>query len=110
MIRLFWLYIAIFSLCCCNYSAPDKLQKGVSFKGVFIKEEKTVANQRTLFLKGEDGKVGEFVSMPFFSEAEQELLLKNGAANVYITYDEYYNPVKKTVEKIVKTITPVYKL
>ncbi len=101
--------IPFFFISCQNKTKEThELKKGIFFSGIFIKEEKSNDREYKLYLKNEKGEILEFISMPFFGENEQKLLQKNGAPNVHITYDEFYNPVRKKVEKIIKTLTPVY--
>lgn len=84
----------------------NAMKGGIRVEGVFIEEEKISDRHRHLYLKINDSIV-VFQSMPFFGEAERSALRKKGN-NVTITYINYYNPVTKKVDKIVKALMPIY--
>ncbi len=86
----------------------DEVKKGIYFSGIFVKEEILNDKQHILYLKNEKDEIVEFISMPFFGENEIKFLKNDGNPNVNIMYDEFYNPVRKKIEKIVRIITPVY--
>jgi hypothetical protein len=103
------IFLAFFSGSCQNKTRQtNELKKGISFSGVFVKEERTNQREAKLYLKNEKGETIEFISMPFFGEIEQMALRHDGKPNINIVYNEFYNPVRKRTENIIKILTTVY--
>jgi hypothetical protein len=102
-------FLVLVSMSCqTKIRQPDGVRKDIFFKGFFVREYRVNERETKLYLKNEKEAIIEFISMPFFAEAEQALLRKDGKPNVNIVYDEFYNPVRKKTENIVKRITPIY--
>lgn len=102
-------FLALFAGACeTNTKKSTENKKGIAFSGIFVREEKLNDRQHKLYLKDSRGDTIEFISNPFFGEAEIPFLKKDGKPNVFITYDNFDNPVRKKTEKIVRSIHPVY--
>jgi len=88
-------------------SISEATKNTKAFSGRFIKQEKINSRDYCLYLKNEQDSIVTFISPPFFGDAEIKLLKKSGN-NVNLRYQDYYNPVKKTNEKIVRYMEPLY--
>jgi len=107
--RPIFIFIAlVFGSCQPKARQANELRKGISFSGIFVKEERINEKETKLYLENGKGEIIAFISMPFFGETEQAVLRKDGKPNVNIIYDEFYNPVRKKTENIIKMITPAY--
>jgi hypothetical protein len=102
--------ILIVFFCSCQNKSRQAVdfKKEIFFSGIFVKEEKFNDKQNKLYLKNGNGEIVEFISMPFFDKTEEKYLRNDGKPNVTIVYEEFYNPVRKRTENIVKMITPAY--
>ena len=77
------------------------------FEGRFVKLKKINSRIYTLFLLDSVDKLDTFrTAMPLDSN-EITLLTKKGN-NIVLCYHNFYNPVTKTTEKVVRSMTPVY--
>ena len=83
--------------------AQDSLNK---FEGKFLKIEKINSKEYYLYLKNESDTVKFLTVLPLSKDEIQ--LLKKTENNISITYYEYYNPIRKRKEKIVKSMSPHY--
>ena len=86
-----------------NTISQDSLKK---FEGKFLKIEKINSKEYYLYLKNENDTV-KFLTIIPLDKAEIQLLKRTGN-NITLTYFEYYNPVRKITDKIVKSMTPNY--
>jgi hypothetical protein len=79
----------------------------ISFEGKFIKIEKINHREYYLFLKGDTDTVTTFITLMPINTNEIQLLKKDGN-NIKLCYSNFYNPVRKTNEKMVKKMEPIY--
>ena len=86
-----------------NTISQDSLKK---FEGKFLKIEKINSKEYYLYLRNENDTVKFLTIMPL-DKAEIQLLKKTGN-KISLTYFEYYNPVRKITDRIVKSMTPNY--
>lgn len=113
--------LSITLLCSCKddknihiQSAEDVLQSKanaeintISFEGKFVKIQQVNHRDYLLLLKDENDSIISFLTMLPIDSTEIKMLRKSGN-NIMLHYINFYNPVKKENEKIVKSMTPFY--
>ncbi len=78
----------------------------IAVDGRFVKQEKEYKNSYNLYLKVGDS-IMLFKTVVILDETEINMLKKKGN-NMHVVYQEYFNPVKKTKERIVRSLIPDY--
>ena len=77
------------------------------FGGKFVKLKKINSRDYTLFLLDSVNNLDSFRTVMPLDTNEIALLTKKGD-NIILHYYNFYNPVTKITEKIVRSMTPVY--
>jgi len=77
------------------------------FEGRFVKLKKINSRDYTLFLLDSVNNIDSFRTTMPLDTNEIALLMKEGN-NIILHYYNFYNPVTKTTEKVVRSMSPVY--
>jgi hypothetical protein len=101
---LFGILLLIFFTVPQSIIAQNKVHK---FEGKFLKIEKLNQKEYYLYLKNERDSTVKFLTIMPLEKHEIKLLRKKGN-NISLTYTEFYNPVRKVTDKIVKCLIPLY--
>jgi hypothetical protein len=79
----------------------------ISFEGRFVKLQQLNQRDYLIYLKDNNDSIVSFLTMMSIDSTEIRLLRKTGN-NISLHYINFYNPVKKENEKIVRSMTPLY--
>jgi hypothetical protein len=90
-----------------DLTSLGEIRQSIHFEGRFEKIEKLTQRDYNLFLKDINGNTYLFTTMMPLNETEIANLKKIGN-NIKLVYDEFYNPIKKRNEKLVRSMVPQY--
>jgi hypothetical protein len=81
--------------------------KTTQFEGRFVKFRKVNTRDFMLFLRDSVDNLDSFRTGMPLDKNEIALLTKKGN-NIMLRYYDFFNPVTKTTERVVRSMTPVY--